>query len=111
MALTAGLCVSTLPQAIVRGLLGLHESKHVLEFEMRHNKRFWPPGVTTTSTDQLLRPWIAGPADIMALNEVLLKLWRQLPTRVAGKPVVHLLDIKRKKRMAHYTLMAGPIGE
>lgn len=91
-------------------MLGLHDSQHVLEFELQHNKRFWPPGITPTSTDQLLRPWLASNADIQALNTVLQQLWRKLPTRVAGKPVVHLLDIRRKKRMAHYTLMAGPIG-
>lgn len=99
-----------LVQAIVRGLLGEHESKYVMAFELLQNKRFWPPGVTPTSTEQLLKPWVASSADIDALNDILQQLWRKLPTCVAGKPVVHMLNVKRKKRMAHYKLMAGPIG-
>jgi hypothetical protein len=94
-------------QDLLNALLGLRISPAVVQWEREVNRRFW----LADDDSHLEEPWVLSAASKTRLTTVLHMLADKLPARVAGLRFKNMLDVKKKKRLAHYYLLRGPIGE
>jgi hypothetical protein len=87
-------------------MLNLRVTSTVMDYENAVNGRF-----LDCVDDKTRKPWQASNADIDVLDKVLEDLVWLIPNHIAGTRFLHLFNTHKPKKLSHYNLLGGPIGE
>jgi hypothetical protein len=95
-----------LQDTIIGLMLNLRVTSTVMDYENAVNGRY-----LDFVDDKTRKPWQASSADIDILDKVLEGLVWLIPNHIAGTRFLHILNTHKPKKLSHYNVLGGPIGE